>query len=47
MKELGFHFEGKYENNNCLIRENGKWKMKDLNNIIDDLIEKNKIIYGI
>ena len=34
----------KYENNNCLIRENGKWKMKDLNNIIDDLIDKNKLI---
>jgi hypothetical protein len=36
----------KYKNNNCLIREDDKWKPKDLNNIIIDIIEKNKsIIY--
>jgi hypothetical protein len=34
----------KYENNNCLIKEEGKWKSKDLNNLIIDIIEKNKFI---
>jgi hypothetical protein len=34
----------KYENNNCLIREDGKWKSKNLNNMIIDIIEKNKLI---
>jgi uncharacterized C2H2 Zn-finger protein len=34
----------KYENNNCLIKEDGKWKSKDLNNLIIDIIEKNKFI---
>ena len=33
----------KYEKNKCLIRENGKWKIKDINNMIDDLIDKNNI----
>lgn len=34
----------KYENNNCLIREDGKWKSKNLNNMIIDIIDKNKLI---
>ena len=34
----------KYENNYCLIREDGKWKSKNLNNMIIDIIEKNKLI---
>ena len=34
----------KSENNNCLIREDGKWKSKNLNNMIIDIIEKNKLI---
>ena len=34
----------KYENNNCLIREDGKWKSKNLNNMILDIIDKNKLI---
>ena len=34
----------KYENNNCLIREEGKWKSKNLNNMIIDIIDKNKLI---
>ena len=34
------------ENNNCLIREEGKWKSKDLNNMIIDIIDKNKLIYN-
>jgi hypothetical protein len=34
----------KYENNYCLLREDGKWKPKDLNNMIIDIIEKNKLI---
>ncbi len=34
----------KYDNNYCLIREDGKWKPKDLNNMIIDIIAKNKLI---
>jgi hypothetical protein len=34
----------KYDNNNCLIREDGKWKSKNLNNMILDIIDKNKLI---
>jgi hypothetical protein len=34
----------KYDNNNCLIREDGKWKVKNLNNMILDIIDKNKLI---
>lgn len=34
----------KYENNYCLIKEDDKWKNKDLNNIIIDIIDKNKFI---
>ena len=34
----------KYKNNNCLIKEDGKWKSKHINNIIIDIIEKNKLI---
>ena len=32
----------KYENNNCLIREDGKWKSKNLNNMILDIIENEE-----
>ena len=34
----------KYKNNNCLIKEDGKWKPKHINNMIIDIIEKNKLI---
>ena len=34
----------KFENNYCSIRENGEWKFKDLNNLIHDLIQNNKLI---
>jgi hypothetical protein len=33
-----------YKNNNCLIKEDGKWKPKHINNMITDIIEKNKLI---
>jgi hypothetical protein len=32
------------KNNNCLIKEDGKWKPKHINNMIIDIIEKNKLI---
>ena len=33
-----------HKNNNCLIKKDGKWLPKHINNMIIDINEKNKII---
>ena len=44
IKLLKYFNEEFPENNNCLIRKDGKLKSKNLNNMIIDIIDKNKLI---